>query len=183
MKPVVMGLDLSLRSTGIVAFPVDWAQDWARVVVGEAGYGLKDDASLIDHAARHRSVRDAILTFARQHRVTHAWVLGYAFNKAQVSRLAAAGELGGIVKLGLIDAGIMTQVVVESRARTLLGKAPRKGAKLWAVERLRRAGAPVSWSVDQFDAFVAGNWGLSELGSSALILRDQTELALQKSAV
>ncbi len=178
MTAVAMGLDLSLRSTGMVAIPVGWGQAWSRVEVGVAGYGLKDDATLIEHAARHRSIRDAALAFARQHRVTHAWVLGYAFNKAQVSRLAAAGELGGIVKLGLIDAGIQTQVVVESRARTLLGKAPRAKAKDWAIQRLCRAGAPIAWTFDQFDAFVAANWGLSELGNSALILRDQADLPL-----
>lgn len=173
---IVLGLDLSLRSTGMVALPADWALDWSRVRVGVAGRPLKDDAPVETQLARLAEIRDGVVAFARETGASVAYVLGYAYNKAQVSRLAAAGELGGVVKLGLIEAGIAVEVVVESRARTLLGKAPRKDAKLWATQRLVAAGAPRAWLQDQLDALVAANWGVSEHGGRALIIREQQEM-------
>lgn len=162
--------------------PADWGCDWARVELCTTGYPLKDDASIDQQLDRLKHIRSEAMRFAHAHKVTHAFVLGYAYNMQQVSRAHAAGELGGIVKLGLREMGIHVQVVVESRARTLLGKAPRKDAKRWAVERLMRAGAPSKWTVDELDAFVCMNWGLSELGGDCLILRDQTELPLTAAA-
>lgn len=173
---IVLGCDLSLRSTGLVALPADWNCDWTRVAVAAAGYPLSQDASVRESMQRLMDIREDIIEFAQQHQATHAMVLGYAFNKADTSRLAAAGELGGIVKVALLEASLDVGVVVESRARTLLGKAPRKDAKVWATQRLLAAGAPKAWLLDQFDAFVAANWGVSELGGKALIIRDQAEM-------
>lgn len=172
----VLGLDLSLTSTGMVALPADWGLDWARIAVCASGCSLKNDAGADEQMGRLAAIRDDVLDFARDHRVTHAYVLGYAYNKAQVSRAHAAGELGGVVKLALIEANIEVHVVVESSARTLLGRAPRKDAKLWATQRLVSAGAPRTWVQDCLDAFVAANWGLTEMGGQALIMRDQAEL-------
>lgn len=174
--PVVLGLDLSLRSTGMVAIPSDWKLDWARVRVAAAGRALRDDATVDEQLSRLAEIRDDVVAFARETGATVAYVLGYAYNKAQVSRAHAAGELGGVVKLALAEANVEVQVIVESRARTLFGKAPRKDAKIWATQRLVAAGAPRSWTQDQLDAVVAANWGVSELGGDALIIRDQTEL-------
>lgn len=172
----VLGVDLSLRSTGLVAVPTDWGLDWSRVAHRVAGAELKQDATVAQHVGRLRLIARAAMAFAREHRVTRAWILGYAYNKADMSRAHLAGELGGVVKYALVEIGVEVEVVVESRARTLLGKAPRKDAKVWATERLMRAGAPPSWPQDVLDAFVGANWGLSELGGSALIMRDQLEL-------
>lgn len=165
-----MGCDLSLRSSGLAILPCDWALDWKRVRGFVSGCDLKQDSSVDAQIGRMVQIRDDILAAARTYAVTHAFVLGYAYNKQQVSRAHSAGELGGVVKVALVEANIEVHVVVESQARTLLGKAPRKDAKLWATQRLMRAGAPRHWAQDCLDAFVAANFGSSELGGDTLIM-------------
>jgi len=168
--PVVLGLDLSLRATGMVAVPLDWGQDWSRVSVAEVGHGLPKDAGPAERVERLVTIRNAVLEFAHEHRVHQAWIEQYAFTAIK-SQAHSLGELGGIVMVSLHQLGVALHVVPPASARQLLGKAPRKDAKQWAAARLRDAGAPHTWTGDQLDAFAVANWGLAELGGSAVVMR------------
>lgn len=181
-KGVVVGLDLSLTSSGMIAVPADWGCDWSRCSWATSGYSVKDSADERARLERLATIRRDVVSFCDTHRPVAVWILGYAYNKL-LSRAHSAGELGGVVKLGLLEASHGVRVVVESRARTLLGRAPRKDVKLWATQRLVSAGAPRDWPQDVLDAFVAANWGLSEQeDSGALILRDQPGLPFSEGA-
>lgn len=168
---IVVGLDLSLRKTGMCAVPSEWELDWRRVKIGIAGASLRRDATAAEQAARLRDVRDAVLGFVRDVRPCRVALLDYAY---AAHGAHYAGELGGVVKVALLDLGVPFSVVNEARARTMLGKYSRKsGLKIkdWAVTRLVAAGAPCDWPVDCLDAFVAANALLSETGS-ALVMVD-----------
>lgn len=165
---VVVGLDLSLTQTGMCAVPERWNLDWTRPTVAVAGQKLTTDAPLRAKVLRLQLIRDAVLAFCDRARATDVALLNYAFNKTMQAH--QLGELGGVVKLALVEAGLPVHVVVESSARKLLGRAPRKDAKIWAVGKLMSTGAPPHWPVDCLDAFVAANIVLAETGGDAIVL-------------
>lgn len=165
----VLGLDLSLTSTGMVCVPARWGQVWSRIAVGKAGHGLKKDASELERAQRLEDIETAVLAFAAEQQATVAVLESYAFT-AQTSHAHSLGELGGVVRLALKRAGLPMVVISPASARKLLGKQPRSQAKVWAAGRVFGAGAPKSWNLDQVDAFVVANAFLSENAGDALII-------------
>lgn len=166
---VVLGLDLSLTSTGMVAVPAKWGQVWSRIAVATAGYGLRKDATDRERAERLDVIETEVLAFAAEQRATVAVIEAYAFT-AQTSHAHSLGELGGVVRLALMRAGLELVVISPASARKLLGKQPRSQAKVWAAGKVFGAGAPKSWTLDQVDAFVVANAFLSENGGDALII-------------
>ena len=91
-----------------------------------------------------------------------AFIEGYAFSLRTSAH--SLGELGGVVRLELVRAGIEIRTANMSAARKLLlGKCPRKGAKVAACEALTAAGGRFD-TLDESDAAVCVNWGLAELG-------------------
>lgn len=171
MAEVVLGLDLSLRATGIVAVPVRWGLDWSRIAVAKAGAPLPKEASEHERARRLADSRDIITAFARKHDCSMAVVEQYAFT-ARDSQAHALGELGGVVKVALCELGLGVHVVSPASARRLLGKAPRKDVKIWTHQQLYAAGAPKAWTADQLDAFLIANYHLSGIGGDALMLAE-----------
>lgn len=120
------------------------------------------------------TIRNAVLAFCRSVAADRVAVLDYAYG-AQGAHYA--GELGGVIRVALAEAGLRLDVVNESSARTLLGTHPRKsGIKIkdWAVMRLVDAGAPSNWPIDCLDAFVAANSILATDYGSALVLTEGT---------
>lgn len=169
MTEHLIGLDLSLRATGIVVVPIDWKQDWKRVVVGSAGSPLPKTATEADRMRRLIHTREAIASVVRTHGCKVAVLEQYAFS-SMASQAHSLGELGGVVKSFLVELGLELEIVPPASARKLLGKQPRKGAKQWAHERLVRAGAPTFWTEDQLDAFIVTNFHLSAIGGAAVML-------------
>lgn len=167
MAAVVLGLDLSLTKTGMAAVPADWAHDFNRCAVATAGMGLKKDATEHERAMRLKLIRDAVLQFARRVGAGVAIIEQYAYT-SMVTQAHSLGELGGVVRLALIEAGIEVEVVAPASARKLLGKQPRKDAKIWAAHRLVTMGAPAAWPMDCLDAFAVCNFKLAELGVGLL---------------
>ncbi len=169
MSESVLGLDLSLRATGIAVVPARWALDWRRVVVGKTGSPLAKDASEVERARRLIATRDAIADVVRAHKCRVVVLEQYAFS-AMASQAHALGELGGVVKTFLVELGLEVHVVSPGPARKLLGKAPSKDVKTWAHQKLYSAGAPKFWTGDQLDAFVVANYHLSSIGGDALMI-------------
>jgi hypothetical protein len=169
MSLIVGGFDLSLTASGMVAVPEQWCGDWSRIRTGRAGKKLTKQATTEEQIERLRSIRSRVQAFVREHHVTVAVIEEYAFS-ATTSGAHSLGELGGVVKVELYDMGVDVHVVSPARARTLLGRQPKRDRKVWAQGRLYAAGAPKAWSGDELDAFVNANYYLSEHGGHAIIL-------------
>ncbi len=159
----LLGLDLSLRAAAAVAVPSDWDGDFRRVQSYIVGEPLSKQATDAERAQRTDRISKRIVMFAKQHGAQLAMIEGYAFG-AKTGR-EALGELGGVVKLALVNAGLEIRTVpVASARKLLLGTVPRSKPKDAVREALKAAGAPASWSADEMDAFTVANWGLSEVG-------------------
>lgn len=183
--PVVLGLDLSLRFTCAVAVPGDWRHDWSKVATMRTGSSLRKDAQEHERVARLQDIVDDVAKFAKQHSAAIVLIEQYAFS-ADTSQAHAIGELGGAVKVELQSQLHLPLVMVSpASARTLFGKQPRADRKQWAAQRLLEAGAPREWigpAEDRwgiFDAFAVANFGLSENGGQAVVLREQLELGVR----
>jgi Holliday junction resolvasome RuvABC endonuclease subunit len=157
----LLGLDLSLQAAAAVAVPLDWDGDWSRVhsiVVGEPLHRTATDA---ERARRTETIAARLVAFAQAERATVAFIEGYAFG--QRTSAHSIGELGGVVRLELVRAGIEIRTANMGTARKLLLGSCPKGAKVAAYSTLRAAGATFE-TLDESDAMVCANWGLSELG-------------------
>ncbi|HEV8247532.1 MAG TPA: hypothetical protein VGP93_17265 [Polyangiaceae bacterium] len=166
---VVAGFDLSLRASAFCALSSDWGCDWSRAIVGGTGQPLPKDAAEALRLTRLKLIRNAALEFVKDHHVRIAVVEQYAFT-ALTSQAHALGELGGVVKTALLEAGCVVEVVSPASARKLLGKQPRKDAKIWAAQKLYSMGAPRRWTLDHCDAFLIANYYLAGSGGDAVAL-------------
>lgn len=158
---IIMGLDLSARAAAAVAVPLAWDGRWSRVSSVVVGEELAPGASDAERARRGGRIAAQLIAFARANNVLWAWIEGYAFSM-QSRSVSTLCEVGGVVRLALVEAGIGIHTANMGTARKLLlGKVPRKSAKVAAAEALRAAGSP-AWTLDESDAFVCANLGLSE---------------------
>ena len=159
---VLLGLDLSLTAAAAVAVPLDWDGDWSRVhsvVVGEPLHRTATDA---ERARRTETIASRLVAFAQAERATTAFIEGYAYGLRTSAH--SLGELGGVVRLELVRAGVEIRTAnMGSSRRMLLGACPKKGAKVAVYSTLRAAGATFE-TLDESDAFTCANFGLSELG-------------------
>jgi len=175
--PVILGLDLSTRAAAGVAIPIDWKGDWSRVRTIVFGIELSGDYNLLDteRALRTEKVSAQLVNFARANGCKRAQIESYALNKRTAAH--TLGELGGVVRLELVRAGIEIHTSNMSTSRKLLlGKLPRNSkdtpredrvdVKKIVHETLLAAGAPWT-SKDLTDAFVAANLHLAEIGAYA----------------
>lgn len=159
----LLGLDLSLTAAAAVAVPLDWDGDWTRVTTAVTGTRLRRSALDAERARRTETIAAQIVAFARAQQATRCIIEGYAFSQPHSAH--ALGELGGVVRLELVRAGLdLRTVAIPTARKLLLGKVPREGAKVAVAQALRAAGCPPEWAFDELDAMCVANWGLSELG-------------------
>jgi hypothetical protein len=169
VTPRIVGIDLSLTGLGLVAFPGDWDLDWRRIAHERHGEKLSRGASDHDRLGRMNRLADAAARFCESVRATNVWVEGYP-GSGRVYGLPALCELGGIVRHRLAGSGLWAATSPLTTARKLvLGKLPRRDVKRILHETLRTMGAPASWSGDELDAWVAANFGASELGACCIV--------------
>lgn len=165
-----MGVDLSTRATAALIVPLNWGGDWLLTRTLVVGAKLDKTADDLARAQRTEMIADRLIRFAVDYRVGCAWFEGYAFGKNTMAH--TLGELGGVVRLEFVRRGIAIRTSNMSTARKLLlGKTPpgKGAAKHAAYKTLRAAGMPLrsekeTW-LDEIDAFVACNLGLSEAGA------------------
>jgi len=159
-RTVIAGLDLSLTASAIVTVPTNWDSDWKRVKTNVVGRSLPRGAIDADRIDRCVDIATTLARHAKQRGVKRAYIEGYAFSRTDQAH--SIGELGGIVRYLLAINGIEFVTANMNTARKLLlGKVPRKGPKEACWGALAAAGAP-AWSLDESDAFVCANLGLSE---------------------
>lgn len=159
---VLVGLDLSVTAAAAVSVPLNWDGRWSRVQSIVVGEKLHRNATDEERARRTETIASRLVAFARHAGATQAWIEGYAFNQRSAAHTLA--ELGGVVRLELVRAGIELHTANMSTARKLLlGKLPRSDVKVHVFNALRAAGAPFE-TCDEADAMAAANLGLSERG-------------------
>ncbi len=164
---ILAGLDLSLTATGAVAVPANCDGQWRRVHSALIGDKLTRHATTAERAHRTQRLADRITGFCKGHGVTQAWIESPAFGMRTSQH--SLGELHGVVKVTLLASGIDVQVAqMGSLRKLLLGNVPRQFAKTAVQAALIAAGAPASWSADEFDAMAVANWALSEAGGYCL---------------
>lgn len=173
-----LGLDLSRRAAAAVAVPLDWDGDFSRVntlIVGEP----LDESDEMERIRGIERIASKITVFARTNNAKVAVIESYAFHGAG---LHTAGEVGGIVRLDLLRAGLLIAIAnMSSSRKLLLGKLParrkkgqdKKDADYVNPKTLvhlawRAAGA--TWdSLDLSDAMTAVNLYLAGVGSHAFV--------------
>ncbi len=159
---VILGLDLSVTAAAAVAVPCAWDGDWSRVESVVVGERLRRDATDAERARRTETIADRLVAFARSTGATLAFIEGYAFSR--VTAAHTLGELGGVVRLELVRAGVELHTVNMASARKLLlGKVPRTDPKVAVFAALRASGARFE-TCDESDAMAVANYGLAELG-------------------
>lgn len=176
---VVLGVDLSLRSAGLVALPFDFVARtgrvrWERVLGCSIGEPLDEGATEAEHAARMDRLAREVVRIARDVGATAVALerLAYSKNNANASRVV---EATGAVKLELWrELHLPIRLVACNSARKLLlGRNPRRAdglgdPKKLVVRRVRELGAPLA-TEDECDAFVCANWLVAELGGLAIV--------------
>lgn len=174
---VLLGVDLSATCTAAIAVPLDWGGDWRRVAWTKAGSKLHRDSTDSERALRTESIGIALATFAKDRGVSQAFLESYAFGQDTAAH--TLGEIGGVVRLYLLQTGVELHTSQMGTARKLLlGSVPTKQTlpegttiKDVILRTLQDSGAPFFGEeyYDVADAFVAANFGLSELGGLALV--------------
>lgn len=173
---IVIGLDLSLLSSGMVAIPSNWTPgDWDALVCHSFGVGLEKPTPA-QTADRTQSIADEVEAFIKPFIDSglSIWIEEYAFNQHSASSSKLA-ELGGVVKVMLASDSRTRnfQTVPSTKVRKLLlGKLPRRGHKAAVLSRLASYGANFD-SDDEADAFVVANYGAWKEGLRALTLEEE----------
>lgn len=169
----VVGLDLSLRSTGLCALPVDWDFDLRNVKMGRTGYELRKDSTPKERIERLAQIAHDVSVFCVNAKAIRIGQEEYAYG-AGGSRALELAESGGAVKVDLLETlGLASYPVQASNARkVLLQHVPRLGkgkTKPWVIANVRRLG-PIAetWTEDQCDAFVVANTVLMHAGYTAM---------------
>lgn len=158
----MLGLDLSATATAAVAVPLDWDGRWSSVRSLVVGVKLRRTATDAERARRTETIAARVVAFARMHGASVAFIESYAFSQRTAAHTLA--EVGGVVRLELVRAGVEVRTAPIGTARKLLlGRVPRTDVKQSILQTLRSAGATFS-SFDEADAFVAANHGMFELG-------------------
>jgi Holliday junction resolvasome RuvABC endonuclease subunit len=159
---VILGLDLSVTAAAAVALPLDWDGQWHRVSSIVVGQRLHRGATDAERARRTETIATRLVAFARSAGASVAYIESYGY--AMRTSAHTLGEVGGVVRLELVRAGVELRTANMGSARKLLlGKVPRSDAKMAVYTALRAAGARFE-TADEADAMAAANLGLSELG-------------------
>lgn len=162
-QPKVLGIDPSLRATGLFAIPVDFdGRDWSRVASRTVGYSIAHGASERQRIERLERLGAAVVAFAMEHDCTIACVEGFPFGVTDAA--FSLGEASGVIRVSLHVAGLDVRTAPLSSARkVLLGHVPRAGAKQACRDRLVALGCILP-NLDCYDAAVCALYGLRQLG-------------------
>lgn len=174
----VIGFDLSLSRPAACTIPAGWRLgDWGTLDYRSVEPpGVGDAADLAGRYRRLSFVARWVIDLLWNEqqpwpdRIQHAFVEEYAFS-ARSSSVTKLAELGGVVRVAALEGRhtLLRPVVASQARRLILGRLPAKHAKVAVQQALYRAGAPFA-NDDECDAFVVANFGLSELGLTALTL-------------
>ena len=170
---IIGGLDPSLTAMAAVAVPLDWGGQWKHVFCESWGYSLERGASEHERIVRVERLALGVVGWLLAHGVKSVFIESYGY--AQADTAHSLGELGGVLRLFLYENGIDVRVANMGSARKLLlGKVPRKGkeAKQAVWNTLYAAGARCFTRLDETDAFVCANYGMSQLDGGYVLAQE-----------
>ena len=146
----IMGLDLSLTSTGIS--------------INEKTFII---TSKLKGAARLSEISTIILNSCLEHQVRCVAIEGYSF-ASRNSQAHSIGELGGAVRMRLYENGIdYVEIPPTCRAKFATGKGnASKGEVISAVSAKTRLVFSGAGGNDECDAWVLEQMALTKLGDS-----------------
>ena len=164
MKTNVMGLDLSLTSTGI-------SVNGSTQSIRSKNKGIK----------RLIEIRDGILAVVKAEGVGIVAIEGYSY-ASQYSQAHSIGQLGGVVKVAIGEIGLPTAIIPPTcRAKFATGKGNSGKldvvASITAKTGLLFTGAD---GTDRCDAWILEQMTLTYLGLSAYEWSQDQLLALNK---
>lgn len=166
----LIGLDLSLTSTGVCCLPMDWDCTPSRCRVETIKYSKVPHDDLA-RAERLSTMARRIIATAQELTAgggIHCWGIESLPTHGAFA-IACLAELHGCVRLLLHDRGQQVVTVPQASARKLLmGTVPRRDAKEIVRRTVVHFDGCGSWQGDQVDAFVVANWLASECGGVAL---------------
>jgi Holliday junction resolvasome RuvABC endonuclease subunit len=157
MAPRVVALDLSLTATGVAS---------------EAGVQvIKAPAAKIDGPARLVLIRDVVMRTVLEPQPADVVVLeNYSFGQQQgTSQMHSTGELGGVIRVALYEAGIPYVEIAPGTLKTYAtgnGAAKKPQVISCARERLGYTG----YSSDEADAMFLRALGLDAYGCALVEL-------------
>lgn len=167
----VVGLDLSLRASGVCALPTPWNQDMRLARVMHVGAELTKEATATMRIERMVRIANTIVAFCRSVNAGRVFIEDHAFGLSSTNNANQTIEMTGIVKAAIYtEIGSAVEPVHASRARKiLLQQLPRKDIKKFAQANVKRLGGVVqSWSEDEIDSFVIANAGIMLTGGVAM---------------
>lgn len=162
-----MGLDVSLKGTGICVLPTDWAPgDWGSV----KSVRLGDEGELggMDRVTEiARRIQERVSVYG----VNRAAIENYAFSFS-ANAITVVAELVGAIRYELwTGQNLLVRPIVASSARkTLFGaqrRMNRKEVKHFISIEMKKMGCPLE-SEDERDAFIIANRLRHDLGLPCL---------------
>lgn len=157
-----MGLDLSLRATGIEVLDSNAQRVYGSVI----GYGLEKGSSQRERIERTIYLANQIIGLVKQQEVTQVAIEGCAFGTTFGREVLA--ELHGVVKTQLFLAcGIVPLVVPPKSARRVVFGAGCGSAKKKQAQAMLAGRGLVIDELDRVDAYVIALWGLWRLKDGA----------------
>lgn len=169
----VLGLDLSLRASAFVLLPATPRVSFAACDWGIAGVTLTQHADEAERDERCAHIGRELVRFLGGRKLAGAFVEGYAFGNAQ--RAHQLGELRGVVRFMLVDAGYEAPIPISSSAARkfffgAVPKAPKKALKGLILEAVNGAGGTTIESDDVADALLIANYGRTSLDLPGITL-------------
>jgi len=170
MTDYVIGLDLSLTSTGVCAMPVDWADTCDACRLSTATFKIAAKATgdkmrawrLETMSLRIGDWVHGIVSSNRAYPVA-AVIEGLPTHAA--FSIVPLAELHGLVRVSLFQEEIETMTSSQSDSRKLIcGKGSGKGVKELVLRAVRSCKGLEKLPEDECMALVAANWALKERG-------------------
>ena len=167
----MIGLDLSLRQTGMCYIPEKWnflhSSTVTKSIQTEREKGAKGNPHVLARLEvdRYLKVAKGIVDFVRVHGVQHVVIENYAYSRSGMSSsVVALAELGGVVKSQLVLAckAPAVSVAVNSARSFLTGGLKRGGQKAQVDVFLRSLDFRFD-NYDEMDAFVVAFYWYSKI--------------------
>ena len=161
---IVVGIDASYTGLGLVAIPGDWGLDWSRVKRKTLTTGPGDGPLVSRASALARDVCIWIEWARGPEQIFVCFEAGLS-RDVQGDQVRPLNRLIGAVELDVYRTfGVVPRLFEQTPIRKLLlGFEPRREKKA-AVHDVLEQLTPTRWDPNEYCAFAAANYGLSESG-------------------
>lgn len=167
---IVVGADLSLSGLGLVAIPPGWFPDWSKI----RRVTLHSPNSSRPAPERYHALAEDVVRWVAWVREAFkdevsVWAEGSIMMRDRAHSIRSQLKLHGVVENYLWrHLKLELRTAEQTSGRMLfLGRMPTKDRKSFVAQCLQKTGCDfddLDGGMDKGDAFVAGNYGVHELG-------------------